>query len=82
MIQLVSEQAEKANLVNEVVIATDDKRIYDVVLDFGGNAIMTSKNHQSGTDRIAEVAKNMECDIVVNVQGDEPLIPPENIDLV
>ena len=82
MIQLVSEQAEKANLVNEVIIATDDKRIYDVVLDFGGNAIMTSKNHQSGTDRVAEVAKNMECDIVVNVQGDEPLIPPENIDLV
>ena len=82
MIQLVSEQAEKANLVNEVIIATDDKRIYDVVLGFGGKAIMTSQNHRSGTDRVAEVAKNMECDIVVNVQGDEPLIPPENIDLV
>ena len=76
------EQALKANLINEVVIATDDKRIYDVVLDFGGKAVMTSPNHQSGTDRVAEVVRNIECDIVVNVQGDEPLIPSENIDLV
>ena len=82
MIQWVSEQALKANLINEVVIATDDKRIYDVVFGFGGKAIMTSSSHQSGTDRVAEIAKNVECDIVVNVQGDEPLIPSENIDLV
>jgi len=82
MVQWVSEQAQKANLINEVVIATDDERIYDAVLDFGGQAVMTSPNHQSGTDRVAEVVSNIECDIVVNVQGDEPLIPSENIDLV
>ena len=82
MVQWVSEQAHKASLITEVVVATDDKRIYDVVHDFGGKAVMTSLNHQSGTDRTAEVAKNLECDIVVNIQGDEPLISPENIDLV
>ena len=82
MVQWVSERAQKASLINEVVIATDDKRIYDAVLDFGGQAVMTSPNHQSGTDRVAEVVRNIECDIVVNVQGDEPLIPSENIDLV
>ena len=82
MVQWVSERAQKANLINEVVIATDDERIYDAVLDFGGQAVMTSPNHQSGTDRVAEVVSNIECDIVVNVQGDEPLIPSENIDLV
>ena len=82
MVQWVSEQAQKSRLVNEVVIATDDKRIYDVVIGFGGKVVMTSPNHQSGTDRVAEVAKKIECDIVVNIQGDEPLIPPENIDLV
>ena len=82
MVQWVSEQAQKASLITEVVIATDDKRIYDVVLDFGGKAVMTSPSHQSGTDRVAEAVRNIECDIVVNVQGDEPLIPSENIDRV
>ena len=82
MVQWVSEQAQKASLITEVVIATDDKRIYDVVLDIGGKAVMTSPSHQSGTDRVAEAVRNIECDIVVNVQGDEPLIPSENIDRV
>jgi 3-deoxy-manno-octulosonate cytidylyltransferase (CMP-KDO synthetase) len=82
MIQWVFEQVQKSNLVNDVVVATDDKRIYDVVCEFGGNAVMTLHNHQSGTDRAAEVAEKIDCDIVVNIQGDEPLIPPENIDLV
>jgi len=82
MVQWVSEQAQKSSLVTEVVIATDDKRIYDVVIGFGGKVVMTSPNHQSGTDRVAEVARNIQCDIVVNIQGDEPFIPPENIDLV
>ncbi len=82
MVQCVSEKVQKARLITEVVVATDDKRIYDVVIGFGGKAVMTSAKHQSGTDRVAEVAKNIECDIVVNVQGDEPLIPSENIDLV
>jgi 3-deoxy-manno-octulosonate cytidylyltransferase (CMP-KDO synthetase) len=82
MVQWVFEQVQKSNLVNDVIVATDDKRIYDVVCEFGGNAVMTSPNHKSGTDRAAEVAKKNDCDIVVNIQGDEPLIPPENIDLV
>lgn len=82
MIQWVSEQARKASLVSEVVVATDDQRIYDTVQGFGGKAIITSPDHKSGTDRAAEVAKNFECDIVVNVQGDEPLISPTNIDRV
>lgn len=82
MVQWVLEQVQRANLVTEIVVATDDQRIYDAVHNFGGKVVMTSPDHQSGTDRAAEVAKNLECDIVVNVQGDEPLIPPENIDLV
>lgn len=82
MIQRVYEQAKKARRISEVIVATDDKRILKVVQGFGGNAVMTSGNHSTGTDRIAEAAAKMDCDIVVNVQGDEPLIPPENIDLV
>ena len=82
MVQWVYEQVRKSNLVNDVVVATDDRRIYDVVLEFGGKVVMTLPNHQSGTDRAAEVAKKFDFDIVVNIQGDEPLIPPENIDLV
>ena len=82
MVQWIVEQAGKASLVTKVVVATDDQRIYDAVQSFGGNAVMTSLDHQSGSDRAAEVAKNLECDIVVNVQGDEPLIHSQNIDLV
>ena len=63
-------------------VATDDQRIFDTVSNFGGQAIMTSKKHNSGTDRIAEVASKVSCNIVINVQGDEPLMPPGNIDLV
>ena len=82
MIQWVVEQAQKASRVSEVVVATDDDRIFDAVTGFGGKAVMTSQNHATGSDRIAEVASGLKCDIVVNVQGDEPLIPPENIDQV
>ena len=82
MIQWVFEQASKAKSVSEVIVATDDSRILDTVNGFGGNAVMTSADHESGTDRIAEVARNKKCEIVVNVQGDEPLIPPANIDLI
>ena len=82
MIQWVFEQTSKAKSVSEVIVATDDSRILDTVNNFGGNAIMTSVNHESGTDRVAEVIRNKNCEIVVNVQGDEPLIPPANIDLV
>ncbi len=82
MIQWVVEQAQKASRVSEVIVATDDKRILDAVIGFGGKAVMTSQDHISGSDRIAEVASGLNCDIVVNIQGDEPLIPPENIDQV
>ena len=82
MIQWVVEQTRKASRISEVVVATDDDRIFDVVTAFGEKAVMTSRDHVSGSDRIAEVASAMNCDIVVNIQGDEPLIPPENIDLV
>ncbi len=82
MIQRVVTQANKANCASEVIVATDDLRISDFVKENGGTAIMTSAEHESGTDRVAEVARDRDCDIVVNVQGDEPLIPPQNIDQV
>jgi 3-deoxy-manno-octulosonate cytidylyltransferase (CMP-KDO synthetase) len=82
MIQWVVEQAQKASRISEVIVATDDSRIFDAVTGFGGKAVMTSQDHVTGSDRIAEVASGLKCDIVVNVQGDEPLIPPENIDQV
>lgn len=80
MIQRVYEQTKKSNLINRVIVATDDKRIFNCVKEFCGEVMMTSANHQSGTDRIAEVAKKIKCDIVVNIQGDEPFIDPKNID--
>jgi 3-deoxy-manno-octulosonate cytidylyltransferase (CMP-KDO synthetase) len=86
MIQRVYEQAGKA--LDMVWVATDDQRIYDVVLEFGGKVVMTSPDHLSGTDRCAEAAViiNSETarkiDIVVNIQGDEPFIRPEQIRLL
>ncbi len=82
MIQWVVEQALKAKTTSRVIVATDDSRIYETVKKFGGEVLMTSDQHVSGSDRIAEVAESLNCDIVVNVQGDEPLIPPQNIDFV
>jgi 3-deoxy-manno-octulosonate cytidylyltransferase (CMP-KDO synthetase) len=63
-----------------VIVATDDARIFDAVRAFGGTARMTSPAHESGTDRLAEVARALDCDVVVNVQGDEPLLDPAMID--
>lgn len=80
IIQHVYEHASRASLVNSIMVATDDQRIFDTVINFGGRAIMTSGSHESGTDRIAEAAGNIECDYVINVQGDEPFIEPEMID--
>ncbi|MBI4839433.1 MAG: 3-deoxy-manno-octulosonate cytidylyltransferase [Nitrospirae bacterium] len=80
IIQWVYEHAASANSINTTLVATDNKQIYDTVLGFGGKAVMTSEKHQSGTDRIAEAAKDIDCDIVVNVQGDEPFIRPEMVD--
>lgn len=82
MIIRVCKQVKRAKLVDDIIVATDDKRIFDVVKDAGFKAEMTSKRHKSGSDRIAEVVKKIKCDIVVNVQGDEPFIPPLNIDKV
>ncbi|HSA07152.1 MAG TPA: 3-deoxy-manno-octulosonate cytidylyltransferase [Candidatus Gastranaerophilales bacterium] len=81
IIQWVYEQAKKSKLADSVIVATDDKRIFDAVKGFGGCVEMTSSEHKSGSDRIAEIAgNNPEIDIAVNVQGDEPLITPESID--
>lgn len=83
MIQRVYEQASKARVLSKVVVATDDERISDHVKSFGGNVLMTSPSHQSGTDRCAEVIKiETEFDIAINIQGDEPFIHPEQIKLV
>ena len=79
MIQRVYERARRADCVTEVVVATDDKRIVDVVEGFGGRAVMTSAENRSGTDRVAEAAETLRLgpeDIVVNVQGDQPLLHP------
>jgi len=83
MIQRVFEQCKKCKSLSDVIVATDDKRIFNHVLDFGGKVQMTSSDHPSGTDRIAEVAKEMpDFDIIVNIQGDEPFIQPEQIETV
>lgn len=81
MIQHVYEKAAQATLAGRVLVATDDRRIVEAVEAFGGTAVMTPADLQSGTDRIAFAARSIsDADIVVNVQGDEPLIAPEMID--
>ena len=75
MIRRVFEGAAQSALIERVVVATDDQRIIDEVLSFNGSAVMTSEKHPSGTDRCAEVAAHYpDCDIVINIQGDEPLV--------
>ena len=81
MICRVYERAAKASRVAAAIVATDDSRIYDAVLQHGGKAVMTRKDHPTGTDRLAEVAeKYPDVDLIINVQGDEPLIEPKLID--
>ena len=82
MIQHVYERASRSQLVGRVIVATDDSRIATVVTQFGGEVIMTSAEHETGTDRLAEVATQLDSDIIVNVQGDEPLIEPAMIVLL
>ncbi|QTE37829.1 3-deoxy-manno-octulosonate cytidylyltransferase [Mucilaginibacter sp. P19] len=80
MIQRVYEQAKKCRSLSEVIVATDDDRIFNHVNGFGGVAVMTGANHQSGTDRCAEVARlHPGYDVIINIQGDEPFIDPEQI---
>lgn len=83
MIQRVFESSSKSKLINKLIVATDDKRIYDSVITFGGNVMMTSRKNKTGTDRICEVVSNLKLnknDIIVNIQGDEPMISSKTID--
>jgi 3-deoxy-manno-octulosonate cytidylyltransferase (CMP-KDO synthetase) len=87
MIQRVYTQAKKSALLTDVVVATDDQRIFDHVKSFGAKVVMTSKDHSSGTSRCGEVIEKLASpsgmsgfDVVINIQGDEPLVRPEQID--
>jgi 3-deoxy-manno-octulosonate cytidylyltransferase (CMP-KDO synthetase) len=76
MVQHVYERAKRAPCLDEVVVATDDERIRSAVESFGGKVAMTSADHRSGTDRVAEAIRNMDADVIVNIQGDEPMLDP------
>jgi 3-deoxy-manno-octulosonate cytidylyltransferase (CMP-KDO synthetase) len=83
IIQWVYEKAQLAKLADMIIVATDDKRIYDAVKSFGGEVEMTSTNHKCGSDRIREVIdRHPEISYIVNLQGDEPMIKPEAVDKV
>ena len=77
MIHRCYENTRKCSRFDQVIVATDDQRIYDHVTSFGGKAVMTSPNHQTGTDRIAEAIQGIDAELIVNVQGDEPMIPAD-----
>jgi 3-deoxy-manno-octulosonate cytidylyltransferase (CMP-KDO synthetase) len=79
MIEHVYRRVAAAPIVSRVIVATDDLRIATTVTGFGGKVRLTRADHQTGTDRLAEVASTLDCDIVVNVQGDEPLVDPRSI---
>lgn len=81
MVQHVYERASRATMLNQVIVATDDKRIYDAVKSFGGNVQMTAEC-DTGTERVSLVVEQLECDVVANIQGDEPLLKPQQIDLM
>ena len=81
LIERVVEQCQKARSLSEVIVATDDTRIWEVAQNFC-RAEMTRPDHPSGSDRIAEIAENCPCDAIINIQGDEPLIDPAVIDAV
>lgn len=80
MIQHVWERVSQSKSLDQIIIACDDERVMDVVKGFGADCVMTAKDHPSGTDRIIEAVQNIECDCVINIQGDEPLIDPQVID--
>lgn len=82
LVQHVYERAKQAKTLDEVIVATDDERILRVVVEFGGTAVITGSHHRSGTERIAEVARQSDAQVILNIQGDEPLIHPEQIDQV
>lgn len=80
MIQYVCQRVACATTVNRVIVATDDERIVSAVEKFGGEAMLTRADHPTGTDRLAEVAESIDSELIVNVQGDEPLIDPRMVD--
>jgi 3-deoxy-manno-octulosonate cytidylyltransferase (CMP-KDO synthetase) len=80
MIQRVYEGAVKASMLDRVIVATDDKRIYNEVISFGGEVEMTAADHTTGTERCGEVAIGLDADIIVNIQGDEPLVDHRQLD--
>jgi 3-deoxy-manno-octulosonate cytidylyltransferase (CMP-KDO synthetase) len=80
MLQHVYERASLARYLTSIIIATDDQRVYEAARSFGARVRMTGADHLSGTDRVAEIASAENCDIVVNIQGDEPLVDPDAID--
>jgi 3-deoxy-manno-octulosonate cytidylyltransferase (CMP-KDO synthetase) len=82
LIQHVYERATQARNIDSVIVATDDPRIVVAVESFGGQAVMTSPDHASGTDRVAEVAHGLNAEVIINLQGDEPLIEPAAIEML
>jgi 3-deoxy-manno-octulosonate cytidylyltransferase (CMP-KDO synthetase) len=82
LIQHVVERACRSRLAQRVIVATDDPRIEAAVKSFHGEVVLTGRHHPSGTDRVAEVAKRIDADVIVNLQGDEPLIDPDSLDAV
>ena len=80
MIQWVYENTAACNMVDKTIVATDSEEIRNAVCGFGGEAIMTSPDHETGTDRIAEAAENIDADLIINVQGDEPVLPAAAIE--
>lgn len=82
MIRRVYEQASKATALSDVIVATDDERIFKEVKSFGGKVVMTSSNHKNGTERCAEIAASFNADVIINIQGDEPFIEPVQINLL
>lgn len=82
MVQHVYENATKSPILDQVIVATDDSRIMEAVEKFGGQAALTSKDHSTGTDRISEVAENLDAEVVINIQGDEPFVKPGMLDEV
>jgi 3-deoxy-manno-octulosonate cytidylyltransferase (CMP-KDO synthetase) len=82
MVQHVYERAARSKTLAELIVATDDERIVAAVAAFGGKAVLTSKDHNTGTDRVAEAVRGLDAEIVVNIQGDEPFVHPGMIDEV
>jgi len=82
MVQHVYENVMKSSILDHVIVATDDSRIKETVEKFGGQAVLTSRDHSTGTDRISEVAEELDVEVVVNIQGDEPFVRPGMLDEV